>query len=400
MGATYRRKNKSSWLVTVHAGGQREFKTLRSKQDAIDLVRHIHKQELAGINVVETIRAARARAQEPAMTPTVYPTLEVALPAWIERQARSREFREATANIYCSRCRVHVYPFPLLDGRTLGAVPVDQITREMLGAVIRRIREAGLSMAIIEGVRNPLRGMFAELIETKTLPAGHVNPAADLKFFIGKGAHRKARAKSVRWFAQEEGPALIATARGAFPRWSAFIMTGLLGGLRWGESAALQKGDIDWRRGRIRVERTVSNKGVAIEPVKDGEGRYVKASPALLAALRAQVDAVDLEGQVKEWSPEQRAWVFPNAAGHFPRYTAFLEQVWQPLLAKARLVYRNYHTTRHTFATWLLEDGADLRWVQNQLGHATIAQTADTYGHVQPDRHEAAAAGLDRYLTV
>ena len=32
------------------------------------------------------------------------------------------------------------------------------------------------------------------------------------------------------------------------------------------------------------------------------------------------------------------------------------------------------------------------------MGHASIGQTADTYGHVQPDRHEAAAAGLDRYL--
>lgn len=41
-----------------------------------------------------------------------------------------------------------------------------------------------------------------------------------------------------------------------------------------------------------------------------------------------------------------------------------------------------------------------MRWVQAQLGHATIAQTADTYGHVQPERHEAAAAGLDRYLSV
>jgi len=32
------------------------------------------------------------------------------------------------------------------------------------------------------------------------------------------------------------------------------------------------------------------------------------------------------------------------------------------------------------------------------MGHASIGQTADTYGHVQPDRHDAAAAGLDRYL--
>src|SRR5215510_14990174 len=42
--------------------------------------------------------------------------------------------------------------------------------------------------------------------------------------------------------------------------------------------------------------------------------------------------------------------------------------------------------------TWLLSDGADMRWVSQQLGHATTAQTADVYGHVQPERHESATA--------
>ena len=36
--------------------------------------------------------------------------------------------------------------------------------------------------------------------------------------------------------------------------------------------------------------------------------------------------------------------------------------------------------------------------VQQQLGHASISQTADTYGHVQPERHEAAVEALNRYL--
>jgi integrase len=57
-----------------------------------------------------------------------------------------------------------------------------------------------------------------------------------------------------------------------------------------------------------------------------------------------------------------------------------------------------YHATRLSFATWLLEAGRDLRWVQRQLGHASIAQTADTYGHVQPDRHAGAVDFLDQYL--
>jgi len=72
---------------------------------------------------------------------------------------------------------------------------------------------------------------------------------------------------------------------------------------------------------------------------------------------------------------------------------------WQPLQSKAGLLPK-YHATRHTFATWLLSGGADLWWVQQQMGHAPIGQSADTYGHVQPERHEATVVGLDRYLKV
>jgi integrase len=79
-----------------------------------------------------------------------------------------------------------------------------------------------------------------------------------------------------------------------------------------------------------------------------------------------------------------------------PAIVLQFEHVWQPLLAKAGLPYRKYYSTRHTFASW--EDGANLRWVQRQMGHASIGQTADTYGHVQPERHETAVNGLDRYL--
>jgi integrase len=170
--------------------------------------------------------------------------------------------------------------------------------------------------------------------------------------------------------------------------------------LRWGESAALRKTDIDWSRSRIHVQRTCSEKGNRIEACKDGEDPWVKASPALLNALREHIVNVDLEGQLWDWTPEQRQLVFPNKAGRITHHGAWLEHVWQPLLAKTGLPYRKYHATRHTFTTWLLSHGADLRWVQQQMGQATIGQTADTYGHVQPDRHEAAAGGLDRYLSV
>ena len=59
------------------------------------------------------------------------------------------------------------------------------------------------------------------------------------------------------------------------------------------------------------------------------------------------------------------------------------DHFWRPLLLKAGLPYRNFHATRHTFATWLLDAREDPRRVQQWLGHATLEQTIGTYSHCQ-----------------
>jgi hypothetical protein len=64
----------------------------------------------------------------------------------------------------------------------------------------------------------PLRGFYASLIERKTLPGP--NPAADLKFFIGKSARSKAQ--HPKFFSQDEGPKLIEAAQALYPRWAVF----------------------------------------------------------------------------------------------------------------------------------------------------------------------------------
>jgi hypothetical protein len=38
--------------------------------------------------------------------------------------------------------------------------------------------------------------------------------------------------------------------------------------------------------------------------------------------------------------------------------------------------------------TWMLEEGADLRYVKDQMGHASIDETEGTYGHLEAERHE------------
>ena len=107
------------------------------------------------------------------------------------------------------------------------------------------------------------------------------------------------------------------------------------------------------------------------------------------AGGRAAEPLLDLEASINGWGLDQRQLVFPNTVGRVTRYGSFLELVWQPLIEATGLPYRKPHALRHSYATWMLEAGADLRWVKDQLGHASIEETEGTYGHLERDRHEA-----------
>ena len=53
---------------------------------------------------------------------------------------------------------------------------------------------------------------------------------------------------------------------------------------------------------------------------------------------------------------------------------------------------------RHTFASLLIAQGAHPKYIQVQLGHASIQTTLDRYGHLMPELHEAEARKLDRIV--
>src|SRR5436190_908585 len=154
------------------------------------VVRELARLEATGHNLIDALRRARQAPVAPAPAPT-FPTLREALPDWIQSKVDAGDLRASTASAYRSRCRTWLYPHPLPDGRTLGELPVNDVTREMLGSVIEAIKRAGKSLAIVEGVRNPVKGYYTSLLEHKILPGP--NPAADLRYFIGRHAHRKHR---------------------------------------------------------------------------------------------------------------------------------------------------------------------------------------------------------------
>ena len=57
------------------------------------------------------------------------------------------------------------------------------------------------------------------------------------------------------------------------------------------------------------------------------------------------------------------------------------------------------HDARHTYATWLLEQGISPKVVQTMLGHSSISVTLDIYSHVNGDLEKQAATKLNEAMT-
>ena len=71
-----------------------------------------------------------------------------------------------------------------------------------------------------------------------------------------------------------------------------------------------------------------------------------------------------------------------------------VQRSFKPLLKKAGLLEIRFHNLRHTCATLLLGRGVHPKFVQELLGHATIAMTLDNYSHYLPSMGDQAAGTM------
>jgi site-specific recombinase XerD len=135
----------------------------------------------------------------------------------------------------------------------------------------------------------------------------------------------------------------------------AALTTAYAAGLRASEAVSLKVADIDSGRMVIRVEQG-----------KGGKDRTVMLSAQLLAILRTY------------WRlARPQHWLFPGRDETKPLDVQVLHAACRSACAAAGLTKRiTVHTLRHSFATHLLESGADIRIIQVLLGHANLSSTA------------------------
>jgi integrase/recombinase XerD len=243
----------------------------------------------------------------------------------------------------------------------LGASPA-RATPAELAAYVAQLRADGLAATTIARRVAALRSFYRHQV---LLGARPDNPAAELEL------PRRRRALP-RTLSPGEAERLIEAAAGTTPRLlrdRALVELLYGAGLRVSEAVGLERASVDLEK---RLVRTIG-KGSKERVVPIGR----EAADALRRYLARGRPYLD-----KRHRPE----LFLNAkGGGLTRAGAFL--ILRRLAATAGLEPGRVHPhlLRHSFATHLLEGGADLRSVQEMLGHADLA-TTELYTHVSDRR--------------
>jgi integrase len=215
---------------------------------------------------------------------------------------------------------------------------------------------------------------------------------------MGASPKPNASVKEIRPLSAPEARKLLEAARG--DRLEALYVLALHTGMRRGELLGLKWEEVDLHNQTVRVRRTLTRtengRRLAIgEPKTKKSRRTVRLTQRAVEALRRhlerQLEDIEVLGDLYG----DQGLVFATEAGTPINPSNLRQRSFAPLLKKAGLPHIRFHDLRHTCATLLLSKGVHIKFVQELLGHASVAITLDTYSHVMPGMGEQTATAMD-----
>ena len=259
--------------------------------------------------------------------------------------------------------------FRLWVDPVIGKRPLAEIMPLHLERIKANVSKAGRAPRTARYTMELVRQVFNYAMR-QGLYAGE-NPASKVK--LPQVDNRR-----MRFLSREEAEALLENLAARSKTTHDMATLSLYAGLRFGEITALQWADVDLDRGTLLLRDT-----------KSGKTRAAFMNEQIKAVLASR-----LKGKPSDY-------VFPDRkhGGRIGKISsAFIRAVNELKLNQGiedRRQKFTFHGLRHTFASWLVEDGTDLFTIKELLGHADFAMAA-RYSHVGAESLRAAVRKLDR----
>jgi integrase len=308
-------------------------------------------------------------------------TVEKAGRRWIDSACGALE--RSTVDQYEQHLKYHINPL-------LGDLKLSALTVPVVRAWQDRLSADGRSPAMIRKVTTSLSTLLSDAMERGDV-AQNVVKSMSTSRKRGKGRKAEKRAKGklkvgVDIPTPTEIQSLLSHATG---KWRALFLTAIRCGLRSSELRGLPWSDVDLDTRHIHVRQRADRYNEIGNPKSEDSHRTVSIPPATVAALQA-------------WKNECPAGkmnlVFPNGSGHVESHGNIIDRALIPAWEAAGVTdrYSGLHALRHYFVSWCLARppvglGLSLKEASERAGHANIAITSDTYGHLLPRDDEAAA---------
>lgn len=158
-------------------------------------------------------------------------------------------------------------------------------------------------------------------------------------------------------------------------------------GLRRSELLGLRINDIDVKNKTLTVNQTVLNVGgniVISQTTKNKSShRTISIDDQTLQVIRNQ-EKIIFKERMAAMNYENNNLLFarPDGRPYDPKYISRRTKAYGRKAGMPEAF--SFHTLRHTHATLLVKAGVHFKVIQYRLGHATFAQTMDTYSHITP----------------
>lgn len=285
-------------------------------------------------------------------------TNQLLLEGFVHYLAIERRYSEETVKAYLQDLK----KFEHFLGAS-GSVSLSAIRLMDVRLFLSYLDEEELSRNSISRILSSLRGFYGYLVREKVITE---NPVATISF-------KNRSTRLPKFLYDEELTKLFETAKGTEPldyRNVALLELFYATGIRVSECRMICLRDIDFTLGVILIMG------------KGNKERYVPFGQFALEALEEYLE----KGRTPLMHSQQKEhdYLFVNRLGD-PITSGGIEYILKQIMKKSGMTGELHpHMLRHTFATDMLNGGADMRTVQEMLGHSSLSST-QIYTHVTKD---------------
>ncbi len=295
---------------------------------------------------------------------------------WFEIYAKPN-ISERTADYYNRYITKHIVP-------CLGDIKLNKLTgrqiqkmyNDLLGhgreRVSQKDKNPGLSGTYVHGVHVMLHNCLNRAVKERLIVR---NPAEDVIV-------PKIDKKEMKILPPEQVKAYLKAAgdRGVLP----LFYLELTSGLRKGEIAALLRSDLDVENCTLSVTKQL---------VSSRDGKLKITQPKTATSVRL----ISLPQETVELLKEEHAkhplniYMFPSPRTGGMYHPDSIVKLHEKILNDAGIEHLRFHDLRHSFATYALQSGADVKTLSCMLGHYSAGFTLNTYCHATRDMQADAA---------